>query len=718
MQPNVPPVAPTRVNEFFKSVSDAFAVNRSNAALFFFIVLFFILAVFVYYKYIRVRPKEAAEPKKPQKPQFVAGTTVNRLIESLFTGETSPEYIALKNLTNYYIDKYIENSLDALTINALNTKYWELVLYIINQKFKNGTGNLLDIAFSEDEKKIIDFAYLSNNLIMSGGTFNENSLDESLRSENFIKDHDIKFYTITSWLSDSLNEFTSSYAIERLQLEFENLVSKISIASQEKEISLKTRKLLLYEISKQNAGKPFLKALMATSEKIDRIIDAYSFYKYKTESGFSMTKTELLEFVNIENFLINSLRNERREELKSIAYGERYNNELVSLETEIINKECLLLSLVSLKARCMTEVNKSVKCQKEASAQSNIEFLQSKIEYLKNTLGIVAKRNEIEPILFMTKKIYKKIPDTVFQIIAKFIEADPQVFKSKTTKSAGLPDILFVPGCGNGIYNVETNTLILPEFPIKDYNELVISALALYRWETDDEGNLKRSFHSLKCNKRLSFASLQQAFIKDYVLFVTREKDGGGGLDKEILDWFKFEIAPKKGEEIRIEVKPRAVSKEAKEAREMQQDPPEAETNDVGAIDAVLLQAVQESVETPSVQAAGEIPAEEIKAQADESVKEIQPAPAEIPADVKPVEPSGSDDQLKKELVFDKLKLLFKNNDLDENRVAVNFIDEKHNFNIEFKNLSVNEFEELVRMIYDNPKLREYLIDLYKKNIK
>ena len=707
MQPNIPPVAPTRVNEFFKSVSDAFAVNRSNAPLFFLILLFFILAVFVYFKYIRVKPKETVEPKK-LKPQFVAGTTVNRLIESLFVEETSQEGIALKNLTNYYIDKYIENSLDALTINALNTKYWELVLYIINRKFKTGTGNLLDIAFSS----------LSNNLIMSGGAFNENSLDESLRSDNFIKDHDIKFYTITSWLSDSLNEFTSSYAIERLQLEFENLVSKISIAAQEKEISLKTRKLLLYEISKQNAGKPFLKALMATSEKIDRIIDAYSFYKYKTESGFSMTKTELLEFVNIENFLINSLRNERREELKSIAYGERYNNELVSLETEIINKECLLLNLVSLKARCMAEINKSVKCQKEANANSNIEFLQSKVEYLKNTLGVVAKRNEIEPILFMTKKIYKKIPDTVFQIIAKFIEADPQVFKSKMTKSAGLPDILFVPGCGNGIYNVETNTLILPEFPIKDYNELVISALALYRWETDDEGNLKRSFHSLKCNKRLSFASLQQAFIKDYVLFVTREKDGSGGLDKEILDWFKFEIAPKKGEEIRIEVKPRAVSKEAKEVKEMQQESPMAEANDADAADEASPQAAQEPVEALSVQAAGEIPVEEIKVQADESVKEIQPAPAEIPADVKPVEPAVSDDQLKKELVFDKLKLLFKNNDLDENKVEVNFIDEKHNFNIEFKNLSVNEFEELVRMIYDNPKLREYLIDIYKKNIK
>ena len=717
MQPNIPPVAPTRVNEFFKSVSDAFAVNRSNAALFFFILLFFILAVFVYFKYIRVKPKEAAEPKK-SKPQFVAGTVVNRLLESLFIGETSQEGIALKNLTNYYIDKYIENSLDALTINALNTKYWELVLYIINRKFKTETGNLLDIAFNEDEKKIIDFAYLSNNLIMSGGSFNENSLDESLRSDNFIKDHDIKFYTITSWLSDSLNEFTSSYAIERLQIEFENLVSKISIAAQEKEISLKTRKLLLYEISKQNAGKPFLKALMATSEKIDRIIDAYSFYKYKTESGFSMTKTELLEFVNIENFLINSLRNERREELKSIAYGERYNNELVSLETEIINKECLLLSLVSLKARCMTEVNKSVKCQKEASARSNIEFLQSKIEYLKNTLGIVAKRNEIEPILFMTKKIYKKIPDTVFQIIAKFIEADPQVFKSKMTKSAGLPDILFVPGCGNGIYNVETNTLILPEFPIKDYNELVISALALYRWETDDEGNLKRSFHSLKCNKRLSFASLQQAFIKDYVLYVTREKDGGGGLDKEILDWFKFEIAPKKGEEIRIEVKPRAVSKEAKETKEMQETP-KAEANDAGEIAAASLQADQEPVEALSVTAAEEIQAEEIKAPEDESVKELQRAPEEISADVKPDAPASvSDDQLKKILVFDKLKLLLKNNDLDENRIAVNFIDEKNIFNIEFKNMNVNEFEELVRMVYDNPKLREYLIDLYRKNIK
>ncbi len=679
------------VNDFFKGVSDALAANRSNAGLFFAVILFCVILVFLYFKYFyKTQTQAPDESKKDFKFKRLQQNSVNRLIEHIFNGETDHEALSLKNLINHYIDRYIENSLDALTINALNTKYWDLAFYIINKKFKNNEvkneadSNLLELKFTDDEKKVIDFAYLSDRLILSSGSFDESSINEALNSDCYIKEYDIKHYTITSWLSESLRDFTSASALERLDLEYENIESKIKMANQEKEISLKTRKLLLYEIAKQNAGTPLVKALMATSEKIDRIIDAYSFYKYKTGSGFSMSKNELLEFVNIENFLINSLRNERREELKNIAYGERYNAELISLETELITKECELLNYVCLKAKCLLEIYKHIDYQKNMSAAANIEFLNSKIEYIKSTLALVAKRNEIEPILFMTKKIYKNIPEMVYQIIAKFIEADPMVFKSKLSKSAGIPFILFVPGCGNGIYNAETNTLILPEFPIKDYNELVISALALYRWECDDEGNLKRSFHSLKCNKRLSFASLQQAFVRDYTLFVSKEKESSG-LDKEIIDWFKFEISPKKGEEIKIQIR-------KKEAAKNDYTAPENSDN-TGVIDKT--NDAEDKFEQDGGAEITILP----------ETKKQETAAAEAISEL----------QLKRTLVYDKLKLLFKNNETAENRITINFIDDDHNFDIEFKNMSVKDFDELFRIIYDNPKLKDYLSGLFKK---
>ncbi len=705
------------VNDFFKGVSDALAANRSNASLFFAVIVFCVLVIFLYYKYFKNRTATSEDSKKDLKIKHSPQNSVNRLIENIFSGETSHEALALKNLINYYIDRYIENSLDALTINALNTKYWELITYIINKKFnnnevKNGTdSNLLELSFTSDEKKIIDFAYLSDRLILSSPNFDESSINEAMISDCYIKEYDIKFHTITSWLSERLKDFTSANALERLNAEYENIESKIKMANQEKEISLKTRKLLLYEIAKQNAGTPLVKALMATSEKIDRIIDAYSFYKYKTGSGFSMSKNELLEFVNIENFLINSLRNERREELKNIAYGERYNTELISLETELINKEYELLNLVSSKAKCIVEINKHTDCQKNASAAANIEFLNSKIEYIKNTLALVAKRNEIEPILFMTKKIHKNIPDTVYQIIAKFIESDPMVFRSKLSKRAGVPFILFVPGCGNGIYNVETNTLILPEFPIKDYNELVISALALYRWESDDEGNLIRSFHSLKCNKRLSFVSLQQALVKDYALYITKEKEGSG-LDKDIIDWFKFEISPKKGEEIKIQIKKRETVKETAVN----------DNNEKIEIIAGSEDKIKQEGDISSVQTAERSANKTAQTLPDKTTndsggpgKSAEISDSETTNQQAVSDGAISDRLLKRTLIYDKLKLLFKNGETAENKISINFIDDEHNFNIEFKNMSVNDFDELFKLIYDNPKIKDYLKELFKK---
>ncbi len=709
------------VDDFFKGVSDALAANRNNAGLFFTVIVFIILAVFLYFKYFygQTNKNKDEETIKSDrgKTSLSSTSTANLLIENIFSGETSHEAISLKNLINYYIDRYIENSLDALTINALNNKYWELISYIINKKFKttnnDNNDSLFELTFTEDEKKIINFAYLSNRLILSSGSFNENSLDNAFASDYFIKEYDIKFYTITSWLTESLKEFTSTGALERLDQELFNINAKISMAGLEKEISLKTRKLLLYEIAKQNAEKPLVKALLATSEKIDRIIDAYSFYKYKTASGFSMSKNELLEFVNIENFLINSLRNERREELKNIAYGERYNNELISLETEIINKEYELLHLVSMKARCITEIKKYIDCQKNTSAETNIEFLNLKIEYLKNTLASVAKRNEIEPILFMTKKIYPKIPDIIYQIITKFIEADPAVFKSRLTKNAGLPFILFVPGCGNGIYNAETNTLIMPEFPIKDYNELVISALALYRWESDDEGNLKRSFHSLKCNKRLSFTSLQQSFIKDYILYITKEKEGGSSLDKEITDWFKFEISPKKGEEIKIRPTARITYKEENTETNNNYTKKDAKLetlNNTGIIDNADNINNTEDINT-GININNTDNANNTNSTGNtDDINKIDNININ-PADKVPV---LDENTLKKPLIYDKLKLLFKNKELINNKLNINFIENSSNFNIELKNISTDDFNEFIKLIYDNPKIKDYLTGLLK----
>jgi len=664
-----------KVEEFFQSVSGAFAANRSNAWIAVAGIIFFIIMLYFYYKYFMPSSPSGTGKKTGPRPRHFPDSSPNHIIEEIFYGEQNREALSLKNLVNFYIDKYVQNSLDPVIINALNSKYWDLVSYIVRKKVQNSKNNLLEISFNRTEKLVIDFAYLSDKLIFNIDNFDESLFDEALISTTHLGDWTINYYPITSWLIESLKDFTSANAVEKLSGDYEIINMRIQTASQEKEIGSRTRKLLLYEVGKQNAGKPEAKTIAELSGKMERLIDKYSFYKFRSQSGVSMTKDEMVEFVNIEKFLINSLRNERRDAFKGVAYGERYNNELINLENEIISKEIELLKLVSQKGHCFLEINKTVSRQNKIKAKDNNEFLASKIEYIKSMLALVAKRNEIEPILFMTKRITRYIPDSVFQVIAKFVESDPNVFKNKTAQSQCLPSIIFVPGCGNGIYVSEINSLIFPEFPIKDFNDLVITALALYRWECDDNGDLKRSFHALRANKRLSFAALQQVFIKSYITYVTMEKEGSSGLERDILDWFKYEVAPKKGEEIKIEIKNRQELKD------------EAEAN--------FVQERTESIENqpePGVS----VEAKETAAIASASDKNINSM------------------EVTREVVYDKLKLFLKN-DFNSDKIIVDVLDGAEKINITIGEISIKSFDEIMKILYDDPKLRDYLIELFKK---
>ena len=55
------------VNDFFKGVSDALAANRSNASLFFAVMVFCVLVIFLYFKYFKAQTATSEESKKDLK---------------------------------------------------------------------------------------------------------------------------------------------------------------------------------------------------------------------------------------------------------------------------------------------------------------------------------------------------------------------------------------------------------------------------------------------------------------------------------------------------------------------------------------------------------------------------------------------------------------------------------------------------------------------------
>ena len=182
------------------------------------------------------------------------------------------------------------------------------------------------------------------------------------------------------------------------------------------------------------------------------------------------------------------------------------------------------------------------------------EFLKEKVSAIKNIIEIISRTNKIDPVIFLTESPQENIPDALFDVIEKVMEFDPGLFENKKVKLYGRPDMILAPGKGRGDYDYHMNALIVPQFPVKDYVDSMLNALALYRWECDDENRMKNSFSNLKSNKYYTSSStLMQSFIKNYCIYMSKNIDGGGAVrisefDFETRAWFISFISRREAE--------------------------------------------------------------------------------------------------------------------------------------------------------------------------
>jgi len=472
-------------------------------------------------------------------------------MDAILGGDNSDKALALKEQIRQAIENHLGNPKDPIYKRSINLQFWNLVSYIIKRKLQ--TQKLLpgdSVLFTRSEQIAIDYGYISDKLVDGVKEFNTGQFFDDALVSTITIDPSLKYYSITSWLNEQLKEFMGFYEIEKLKLQHEKAVSDIAVSKSELETTIKAKKGLTKSIAMGFENKAVFSRIEALTEKIDGVANKYAFIKYKIQSGTTaLSKEERLELIGIEN-VIKTASNERKNLLGDITHHISLSN----IEDEIIKKECELLNLISQSGKAKADLEALISSKNSISTAQKEEMFNERISLLKNVLELIAKRSKIEPTPYLSGKLADKIPDKVFQSLAMFIEADPHVFKNKKMKRFGYPSIIFVPGCGNGVYNYDLNALVLPQFPVKDYREQLISAMVLYRWDCDEDREFRDSFSSMKPFKRLSFVDLQRAMILNYTLYILKERQGYKVFDKEIRDWFTYNVAPKKDEVKKVEI--------------------------------------------------------------------------------------------------------------------------------------------------------------------
>ncbi|MDR1965551.1 MAG: hypothetical protein LBQ36_02470 [Synergistaceae bacterium] len=133
------------------------------------------------------------------------------------------------------------------------------------------------------------------------------------------------------------------------------------------------------------------------------------------------------------------------------------------------------------------------------------------------------------------------------EIMMDLTPLDPDMLRASRIRMYGIPRVILVPGQGLGVYDWEDNSLIIPIFyAVSDVKDFCF-ALASFRWDNDEDRTLKDTYSLLKANKGKGIRALQEAFMNDYFLWISKERKGYRILPREVSKWFKTFFKQKSG---------------------------------------------------------------------------------------------------------------------------------------------------------------------------
>jgi hypothetical protein len=124
---------------------------------------------------------------------------------------------------------------------------------------------------------------------------------------------------------------------------------------------------------------------------------------------------------------------------------------------------------------------------------------------------------------------------------------DPDMLRAPRIRMYGIPRVIMVPGQGLGVYDWEDNSLVIPIFGAVSDTKDFCFALASFRWDNDEDRILKDTYTLLKVNKGKGIRALQDSFMNDYFLWISKERKGYRILPREVSKWFKTFFKQKSG---------------------------------------------------------------------------------------------------------------------------------------------------------------------------
>lgn len=423
----------------------------------------------------------------------------------------------------------------------LATAYWSLLWGIVERHIRTGSGAPQQIDFTPEERLFLDFGCLDSRVTPGDPAALLDATEQAPPLDRF------QYYRLSDLIAE---EFALLYA-RPLQSPRGGMSLREKTDRLEEVLNVNIRKrkgiqgillkhinfpqtkeadtlLATVDANLMNFVENSLRTLrvrMADNQERQKIIDAASAYKGALEKRKN---------------LLDPLRS-GLEQMGLLSQFEQ----LLALDQEIEDMSVFFIRTQEEHRRQTQKAGRFTEKWKGKGEGELRLVMKESMKTRKMFMEMSAKRShlDVSPLFSLSGGKDLLSFTAISKGIEHLLQADPGILGLSRIRIHGCPRVVIVPGKGNGVYNWEEHALQFPLVPADTPEKSVAQAMALFRWDADDDRDLKDTYANLKGNKGKSIMALQESFSKEYLLWVTKEIRGYRVLEKEQYKWFKWKIA-------------------------------------------------------------------------------------------------------------------------------------------------------------------------------
>jgi len=417
-------------------------------------------------------------------------------------------------------------------MESMHSNYWQSVFEIIPALVTEETKEKYHIP--EDLHKWINFGCVSDKLCPDYEKMTNTQED------------------IPEELKDIFDEYKILYLNEWYENEHEKNIRvkhKIALENKLKKASedLENYPLLIKECNRKR--KAFLEKypashdVLKTSARIDECLPQYCFIKDKIERSQRITTEERINYVKLNDEL-NNLRELRTKQQQAI--NDRVpQNEMMQLDREVENTILLKTELEDNLKKAKAELAEDAEWRKSMNVLTCRELLREELRRIRIMTELAARRSHIRPSSIMRDTTPVPTPVSIVASIEDILEVDPTLFTKGGSKNVKFPSVLVIPVFGDGIYDFERNTLMVPTRSPHGLLRAVATSLIEYHLDSESGSHFRESYLELRKSEGIySSIQLRERMVRDYLEWVTLEAKGYQVLDEKTKKWFIENVAP------------------------------------------------------------------------------------------------------------------------------------------------------------------------------